>query len=115
MLAELGVKPYHYYWVKALLKFQAAIVHSNNSLLADVSRADAMLACDTLPNGQRCTDCWSAELALALRSIGEAAGMPKEGLGWAERVAQGLPIASRNAVMDATLEAYDRLAWQECT
>ena len=115
VLAELGVKPYHYYWVKALLKFQAAIVHSNSSLLAEVSRADAMLANDTLPNGQRCTDCWSAELALALRSIGEAAGMPEEGLGWAERVAQGLPVASRNAVMDATLEAYDRLAWQECT
>jgi len=112
VLAELGVKPYHYYWLKALLKFQEAIVQSNSPLLADVAKADAMLATD-LHNGQHCTDCWSAELALALRSIGEAADRPEEGGSWADRITQGLPFASRTAVLDATLAAYSRLAWRE--
>ena len=113
VLAELGVKPYHYYWVKALLKFQEAIVQSNSSLLADVAKADAMLAGDALPDGRHCTGCWSAELAQALRSIGEAVDRAGEGAGWAEQITQGLPFGSRNAVLDATLAAYDRLAWEE--
>ena len=113
VLAELGVKPYHYYWVKALLKFQEAIVQSNSSLLADVAKADARLAGDSMPDGRHCTDCWSAELALALRSIGEAAGKAEEGSSWAGQITQGLPFGSRNAVLDASLVAYDRLAWRE--
>jgi len=113
VLAELGVKPYHFYWVKALLKFQEAIVQSNSPLLAEVAKADAMLASDTRPNGRRCTKCWSAELAQALESIGVAAGRVEEGGGWAAQITQGLPFGSRNAVLDATLAAYDRLAWEE--
>ena len=114
VLAELGAKPYHYYWVKALVRFQEAIVQSNSPLLADVARADAMLACDVLPDGHQCTACWSAELADALKSIGAAAGLEVQGTEWSERVKQGLPLGCRSAVMDATLAAYDRLAWQEC-
>ena len=71
VLAELDAKPYHYYWVKALLKFQEAAATSNSSLLRDVVQADAKLSRDlhmvTRPGGQQvahsCEDCWSAELA----------------------------------------------------
>ena len=113
VLAELGVKPYHYYWVKALLKFQEAIVQSNSSLLADVAKADALLAGDVMPDGRRCTDCWSAELARALRSIGEVVDRAEDGAGWAGQITQGVPFGSRHAVLDAALVAYDRLAWEE--
>ena len=110
MFAELGAKPYHFYWVKALLKFQEAIVQSNSPLLAEVAKADARLACDTLADGRRCSMCWSAELAQALESIGAAAGRGEEGSGWAAQVTQALPFASRDVVLGAALAAYDRLA-----
>ena len=117
VLAELGAKPYHYYWVKALLKFQEAIVQSNSSVLAEVAKADAMLASDTL-GGQSyhqvvAKKCWSAELAHALKSIGVAAEKEEEGIRWAETITKGDPFADHTAVLDATLAAYDRLAWQE--
>ena len=88
-------------------------MQSNSSLLADVAKADALLAGDTLPDGQHCTDCWSAELAQALRSIGEAVDRAEDGAGWAGQITQGIPFGSRNTVLDATLVAYGRLAWKE--
>ena len=114
VLAELGAKPYHFYWIKALVRFQEAILQSNSPLLAEVAKADAALASDVLPGGQRCSTCWSAELADALESIGGAAGMPAQGDNWAVRVRQGNPLGCRPAVLDATLAAYDVLAWREC-
>ena len=114
VLAELGAKPYHYYWVKALVRFQETILRSNSPLLAEVAKADAALARDALPGGQRCSTCWSAELADALKSIGEAAGQRAEGDSWAERVRQGNPLGCRLAVLQLTLAAYDVLAWREC-
>jgi len=114
VLAELGAKPYHYYWIKALVRFQEAIVGSNSSLLAEVAKADAALAGDVLPGGQRCSTCWSAELADALKSIGDAAGQPAQGDSWAEKVRQGNPLGCNPAVLGATLSAYGVLAWREC-
>jgi hypothetical protein len=114
VLAELGAKPYHYYWVKALVRFQEAIVKSNSPLLVDVAKADAQLACDELPGGQRCSTCWSAELAEALESIGEKAGLVEQGRSWAGQVKQGLPLGCQSVVLEATLSAYDELAWREC-
>ena len=114
VLAELGAKPYHYYWVKALVRFQEAIVQSNSPVLADVAKADALLARDSLPDGQRCSTCWSAELADALESIGDRAGQAEQGRSWAGRIKEGLPLGCRPAVLDATLAAYDALAWHEC-
>jgi hypothetical protein len=113
VFAELGAKPYHFYWVKALLKFQEAIVQSNSPLLAEVAKADAKLAVDVRADGQRCSYCWSAELARALVSIGAAAGRGEEGSDWASQVTQGVPFTSRDAVLGATLAAYERLAWEE--
>jgi hypothetical protein len=115
VFAELGAKPYHYYWVKALVRFQGSIVRSNSSLLADVARADAQLASDVLPDGRRCTTCWSAELAEALESIGAKAGLAAQGTTWADQVRQGTPLACRPAILDATLAAYDQLAWRDCS
>ena len=115
VFAELGAKPYHYYWIKALVRFQASIVQSNSPLLADVARADAQLAADVLPDGRRCTTCWSAELSEALESIGGAAGLAAQGTTWADTVRQGTPLACRPAILDATLAAYDRIAWHECS
>ena len=105
-------QPYHYYWVKALLRFQEVILQSNSPLLAEVAKADAALASDALPGGQRCSTCWSAELADALKSIGDTAGLPAQGDNWADRVRQGNPLGCRTAVLDATLAAYDSLAWR---
>ena len=113
VLAELGAKPYHYYWVKALVRFQEVILQSNSPLLAEVAKADAALASDALPGGQRCSTCWSAELADALKSIGDTAGLPAQGDNWADRVRQGNPLGCRTAVLDATLAAYDSLAWRD--
>ena len=113
VLAELGAKPFHYYWVKALVRFQEAIVKSNSPLLVDVAKADALLACDALPSGRCCSTCWSAELADALESIGEKAGLVEQGKNWAHQVKQGLSLGCRPAVMDATLAAYEELAWRE--
>jgi hypothetical protein len=113
VLSELGAKPYHYYWVKALVRFQEVIVQANSPLLIDVAKADALLARDELPGGQRCSTCWSAELADALSSIGDRAGRPEQGDSWADRVKQGLPLGCSPAVLDATLAAYDALAWSE--
>ena len=113
VLAELGAKPYHYYWVKALVRFQEVILQSNSPLLAEVANADAALASDALPSGQRCSTCWSAELADALKSIGDTAGLPAQGDNWADRVRQSNPLGCRTAVLDATLAAYDSLAWRD--
>ena len=115
VLAELGAKPFHYYWVKALVRFQEAILQSNSPLLADVAKADAAFAGFAGPGGGRtCEACWSAELARALESIGSASGLGDQGRSWADKVKQGLPLGCRAAVLDATLAAYDKLAWQEC-
>jgi hypothetical protein len=121
VLAELDAKPYHYYWLKALLKFQESCVKSNSSLLADVVKADAMLSRDVLAGpdtdgsgARRCETCWSAELAKALESIGEAAGLAEQGKTWADRIRQGLPLGVRSAVLGSLVSAYDQLAWQEC-
>ena len=114
VLAELGAKPYHYYWVKALVRFQESIVRSNSPLLVDVARADAVLASDVLPDGQRCTTCWSAELTEALESIAALAGTAAQGAMWAGRVKQGAPLACCKAVLKATLLAYKQLAWRNC-
>jgi hypothetical protein len=89
-------------------------VGSNSSLLAEVAKADAALAGDVLPGGQRCSTCWSAELADALKSIGDAAGQPAQGDSWAEKVRQGNPLGCNPAVLGATLSAYGLLAWREC-
>jgi hypothetical protein len=117
VFAELGARPYHFYWVKALMRFQESIVQSNSPVLADVARADALMASEILPDGRRCTTCWSAELAEALESIGEAAGLAAQGTTWADKVRQGAPLTCtcRTAALDATLTAYDRLAWRECS
>ena len=121
VLAELDTKPYHFYWLKALLKFQESVVQSNSALLAEVVQADARLSRDVLAGpaadgsgGVRCTTCWSAELANALVSIGEAAGIAEQGETWADRIRQGLPLGCRAVVQDALLSAYNKLAWQEC-
>ena len=113
--AELGAKPYHFYWIKALVRFQESILQSNSPVLVDVARADALMAADALPDGQRCTTCWSAELAEALESIGVTAGLAAQGTTWADKVKQGAPLACGTAILDATLAAYDRLAWRECS
>ena len=102
-------------WAQALVRFQEAILQSNSPLLADVAKADAAFAGFAGPGGGRtCEACWSAELARALESIGSASGLGDQGRSWADKVKQGLPLGCRAAVLDATLAAYDKLAWQEC-
>ena len=44
VLSELGCKPYHFYWVRAVCRFQKRILSSNSGVLLDVARADASLA-----------------------------------------------------------------------
>ena len=44
VLAELGCKPDHFYWVRAVCRFQKRILSSNSGVLLDVARADASLA-----------------------------------------------------------------------
>ena len=68
VLAELGAKSHQFYWIKALVKSQEAILRFNSPLLAEVAKADVALASDALPRGQRCSTRWSAELAVALNS-----------------------------------------------
>jgi len=119
VLAELNAKPYHWYWVKALLRFHTAALSSNSILLREVMQADALLARDRHPTvsgqGDRsCDTCWSAELASAMESIAETAGDATLGQNWGNRVRQGLPLESAEAVMTTLLAAYDKLAWGEC-
>jgi hypothetical protein len=73
VLHELGATPCHTYFVKALLKFQKKLITANSPLLTEVMRADADLA---RSGGM---GCWTAEFALALKSIGDAAGSPEVG------------------------------------
>ena len=96
-------------------------MQSNSSLLADVVQADARLSRDVLAgvaadgsDAQRCKTCWLAELAVALESIGEAAGKAEQGRTWADRIRHGLPLGCRTAVLDTLVTAYGKLAWQEC-
>ncbi len=42
----------HYYWVRAVCKFQRNILSNNSPLLVDMARADAALA------AEGCRDCW---------------------------------------------------------
>ena len=51
VLAELDAKPYHFYWVRALLKFHRCALSSNSSLLKTVAEADARLARDAPVDG----------------------------------------------------------------
>jgi hypothetical protein len=120
VLVELGAMPYHFYWVRALLKFHRGAVSSNSALLQAVARADALLASDTYTDEhgrvRQCEDCWTAKMATALQSIGQKAGQTAQGDGWASRVRTGHALAPELAQVTVALKAaYDRLAWQECT
>ncbi len=124
VLAELNAKPYHWYWVKALLKFHSSALQSNSSLLREVMQADALLARESCmvdtPDGPRvrtCESCWTAEMARALESIGqatEAAEALEMARSWAELMRQGNAVTSASSVMAAVQSGYDKLAWQEC-
>ena len=116
LLAELNCKPYHFYWVRALLKFHQGLINSNSPLLLDVMKADAWLASThNVIAGveRRCEACWSAELARGLSSIAQGAGVAHLGQSWAAAVRSGAQLDS-TAVMNAVLDAYDDLAWKGC-
>jgi hypothetical protein len=116
VLAELGAKPYHFYWVRALMRFQKTLHTSNSPLLRDAARADALLSRDRhLADGgveETCKGCWTAELGAALRSIGETAGLAEEGALWESKVRAGQVLVPAQV---AQVTAYDVKAWQECT
>ena len=97
VLSELQVMPYHFYWIRALLKFhKQSVIESNSDLLRAVVQADAELAADSYwqrePSGakrlRKCDRCWSAELANGLASIGQAAGLDQAGSDWAKCIIQ---------------------------
>ena len=107
VLAELGSKPFHYYWVRAICKFQHRILTSNSALLQDVARADAALAAE---GGAGTRACWSGEVAEGLESIGQVAGQAQLGKAWSDHVKAGR-VVELGAVMDGLERAYLAEAW----
>jgi hypothetical protein len=105
VLSELGrERPLHFYWVRALLRFHKRCLSSNSPLMADAIKSDAMLATEGS------TLCWSAELATGLASIGQAAGVPDVGAGWAESVKSATPVEV-GEVVPYLEHVYAKLAW----
>ena len=117
ILSELNCKPYHFYWVRAVLKFHRSIMGSNSPLLQDVFKADALLArseCVVHGVTKRCEGCWSAELARGLKSIADLAGDTEPGLVWYDAVRAGTQVDS-TSVLQALEVAYAQLAWKGCS
>ena len=117
VLSELNCKPYHFYWVRAVLKFHRSIMGSNSPLLQDVFKADALLArseCVVHGMTKRCESCWSAELARGLKSIADIAGDTESGLVWHDAVRAGTQVDS-TSVLQALEVAYAQLAWKGCS
>ena len=116
LLTELNCRPYHYYWIRALLKFHKSLLNCNSPLLQDVVEADAWLATQQHvvgSNVRKCDGCWSAELAAGLCSIGEAAGEAQKGASWESAVRTAAPVDAPS-VMLCLQAAYDRKAWHGC-
>jgi hypothetical protein len=105
MISEMARgRPLHFYWVRALLRFHKRCLNCNSPLMVDAMKSDAMLAAAGY------TLCWSAELATGLASIGQVAGAPNVGSGWAACVKQGRPVEVGEVLPHLQL-AYDKMAW----
>ena len=63
LLHEMGQKPFHYYWWRAVLTFWNVIQESNSALLRDVVKSDIGLATEG------CTGCWVSEVRTALLEL----------------------------------------------
>jgi hypothetical protein len=117
VLAELNCKPYHYYWIRALLKFHKSLLSCNSPLLHDVVKADAWLASQVYGSGsraRRCDNCWSAEFAAGLCSIADVVGDDEKRAAWAAAV-RGANVVDSAAVMQTVQAAYDVQAWKGCS
>jgi hypothetical protein len=104
VLSEANCRPYHFYWVRAVCKFQARILNSNSPLLMDVAKADAALAAEGSGS------CWSAEVGRALESICVRAGQADVGRAMCEKVFRGEQVQT-TAVMASLEKAYEATAW----
>ena len=111
LLAELNCKPYHFYWVRALLRFHKSLLSCNSPLLEDVVKADAQLASESHETSRAC---WSAEFAKALSSIADAAREPARGQAWAAAVRSATQLDT-NEVLKALQCAYQNEAWKGCS
>ena len=110
VLAELNCRPYHFYWIRALLKFHKSLLSCNNPILADVVKADAWLASQEYL-GVRCVKCWSAEFAAGLSSIAREDGKK---VAWVTAV-RGATELDAPSVLSDLKAAYEELAWKGCS
>ena len=106
-LCEANCRPFHYYWVRAICRFQARILSSNSQLLVDVAKADAALAAEGSGT------CWSAEVGRGLESIGVQAGEAELGRAWCAQVFSGEAV-NRAQIVQCLEKAYLSLAWEGC-
>jgi hypothetical protein len=111
VLHELGATPCHTYFVKALLKFQRKLITANSPLLVEAMKADADLARSGVMG------CWTAEFALALKSIGEVAGSPEVGARLYSAALEGRQVEDgvevrTGAVLALLRSAYLNQAWR---